>query len=137
IHDQVYHHIGSLLPDEGHTSVFAQLYIYDTMHENENRHNIMRELDANILQYLTEMLDECNPYIQNFRQARDVILAEETTYISMLIYSDRSRDPHRYNVPTASDVAAIMIGDGYDVHPSNRDIFLKLRDGNLQRISII
>ncbi|RIA90058.1 hypothetical protein C1645_738150 [Glomus cerebriforme] len=119
IHGQVYHRIGSLLPDKGHTLVFAQLYIYDTMHENENRYNIMRELNANILQHLTEMLDEYNPYIQNFHQARDVILAEETTYISMRIYSDQSQDPHHYNVPTASDVAAIMISDSYDIHLSN------------------
>ena len=53
----------------------------------------------------------------------------------MLIHSDRIRDPRQYNVPTASDVTAIMIGDGYDINPSNRDILLRLHDGGLQRIS--
>ncbi|CAB5190395.1 unnamed protein product [Rhizophagus irregularis] len=33
IHGQVYHFIGSLLPNEGEAPKFAQLYIYDT--ENE------------------------------------------------------------------------------------------------------
>ncbi len=28
-----------------------------------------------------------------------------------------------------------MISDGYDVNPSNRDIFLRLYNGNLQKIS--
>ena len=28
-----------------------------------------------------------------------------------------------------------MIGDGYDVNPSNRDILLRLRDGGLQKIT--
>ena len=49
------------------------LYIYDSVHENENRHNIMQELDENILQNLLNVLDECNPYIQNFHHVRDLI----------------------------------------------------------------
>lgn len=36
IHGQVYHRIGPLLPEENHIPAFAQLYIYDTEHENEN-----------------------------------------------------------------------------------------------------
>ena len=39
------------------------------------------------------------------------------------------------NAPSASEVAAIMVGDGYDLHASNRDIILRKRDGALQRIS--
>jgi hypothetical protein len=135
IHGQVYHRIGSLLPDENQPPVFAQLYIYDTDHENSNRLHIMQDLDANILQSLQNMLDTYNPYIQNFRQVRNMLLTNNIPDISMRIYCDRTCDPHRYNHPTASDVAGIMIGDGFDVNPSNRDIILKLHDGNLQRIA--
>ena len=53
----------------------------------------------------------------------------------MLIHNDWTCDPCHYNTPTAADVAAIMISDGYDVNPSNRDILLRLCDGGLQRIS--
>ncbi len=53
----------------------------------------------------------------------------------MLIYGDQIQDPYRYNTPTASDIVAIMINDGYDVNLSNRDILLRLRDKDLQRIS--
>jgi len=73
IHGQVYHLIGPLLPKEGQQPAFAQLYIYDTEHENEHRNNVMQELDNGILQNLLEMLDECNPYVQNFRHIRDLI----------------------------------------------------------------
>jgi hypothetical protein len=66
IHGQVYHLIGPLLPEEGQRPAFAQLYIYDSEHENEYRNNVMQDLDNNILQNLLKMLDECNPYIQNF-----------------------------------------------------------------------
>jgi len=36
IHGQVYHFIGSLLPNEGQAPKFAQLYIYDTENEMRN-----------------------------------------------------------------------------------------------------
>ncbi|RIA89653.1 hypothetical protein C1645_824534 [Glomus cerebriforme] len=63
IHGQIYHHIGTLLPDEGQNPVFAQLYIYDTNHENSNRLCVIHNLNAEILQSLQYMLDTYNPYI--------------------------------------------------------------------------
>ena len=98
INGQVYHSIGSLLPEDGNSPMFAQLYIYDTEHENKNRHNIMQDLDNDILFNLQNMLDKCNPYIQSFRQARDIISSNTTSDISMVIHSDRTQNPHRYNV---------------------------------------
>src|SRR3954470_11782036 len=98
--------------------MYAQLYIYDTVHKTTNRCNIMQELDENILQGLQSMLHESNPYIQNFRQVRDIIQTNVTTNISMIIHGDRTKDPRRYNAATASDIAAIMVGDGYELKPS-------------------
>jgi hypothetical protein len=37
MHGQNYHHIGSLLQEEGSKPHWAQLYIYDTEHEVESR----------------------------------------------------------------------------------------------------
>ncbi|PKB96148.1 hypothetical protein RhiirA5_393225 [Rhizophagus irregularis] len=136
IHGRIYHRIGSLMLDEGQKPVFAQLYIYDSDHENNNRLRIMRDLNAKILQNLQNMLDTYNPYIQNFRQVRDLLQNDaDSADISMRIYCDRSNDARRYNGPAASDVAAIMVGDGYEVKPSNQDIILNFCDGTLQRIS--
>ncbi|PKK57972.1 hypothetical protein RhiirC2_671064, partial [Rhizophagus irregularis] len=130
------HHIGSLMPDEGQKPVFAQLYIYNTDHENSNQLCVMCDLNAEILQNLQNMLDTYNSYIQNFHQVRDLLQNNaDSADISMRIYCDRSNDAHRYNALTASDVAAIMVGDGYEVEPSNQDIVLNLCDGTLQRIS--
>ncbi|CAG8787215.1 5929_t:CDS:2 [Dentiscutata erythropus] len=131
IHGQVYHLIGSLLPNEGHTLAFAQLYIYDTANEITNRQNAMQKLNENILQSLQNMLDICNPYIQNFWQVRNIIHNNVTTEISMIIHGDRNQDIRHYNAPTASDVAAIMVGDGYKINPTSRNILLRTRDGNL------
>ena len=95
----------------------------------------MQDLDDNILLNLQNMLDKYNPYVQSFRQARNIILSNTTSEISMVIYSDRTHNPHCYNAPTSSDVAAIMIGDGYNIEPTNRDICLRLCNEGLQRIS--
>jgi hypothetical protein len=93
IHGQIYHRIGSLLPDEGQNPIFAQLYIYDTDHENSNRFRIMHDLNADILQNLQDMLDTYNPYIRNFRQVRDLLRDDgESAEISMRIYCDHSHD---------------------------------------------
>jgi hypothetical protein len=93
IHGQIYHRIGSLLPDEGQNPVFAQLYIYDTDHENSNRLRIMRNLNADILQNLQDMLDTYNPYIRNIHQVRDLLRDDgESAEISMRIYCDHSHD---------------------------------------------
>ncbi|CAB4491168.1 unnamed protein product [Rhizophagus irregularis] len=76
-----------------------------------------------------------NPYIQVFRQARDIIQASETSDVSMVIHGDRTKNLHRYEAPTSSDVAVLMIGDGCDIEPSNRNILLRQREGGLQKIS--
>lgn len=42
LHGQTYHKIGSLLPEQGSPPKFAQLYIYDTENEIENREKALR-----------------------------------------------------------------------------------------------
>jgi len=48
INGQVHHRIGSLLPDEGKPPVYAQLYIFDTENEIQNRMSIFdRDRECN------------------------------------------------------------------------------------------
>ncbi|CAG8588520.1 237_t:CDS:2 [Cetraspora pellucida] len=106
IHGQVYHRIGPLLLSKAHIPSFVQLYIYDTAHEIEN----------------------CYNRIQRLNEVRNLIKENETTEISMMIYSNRTQDFHHYNAPTASKVAVIIVGNGHDVNLTNRDILLRLCD---------
>ncbi|CAG8794430.1 2833_t:CDS:2, partial [Dentiscutata erythropus] len=119
IHGQVYYLIGSLLPNEGHIPAFAQIYIYDTANKITNHHNVMQELNKNIL------------------QIRNIIRDNATTEISMIIRGDRNQDIRCYNALSAPDVAAIIVGDGHKVNPTNQDILLRTHDGNLQKIAEI
>lgn len=85
INGQVHHRIGALLPNENTPTKFAQLYIYDTQNEIQNRMcAILSEggdpsaLDPVIAAELMQMLDECIPLVKQFRLARDH-LAEKVT----------------------------------------------------------
>ena len=134
----MYYSIGSLLPAHQPAAVlhFAQLYIYDTQHEIQNRLHIIPSLDATILASLQQMLDEVNPYVTTFRQVRHIL--EQTpppSTLSMVIKADRVKDPRRYNIPTADEVAAIMVGDGQQPEPSHRDIIISLHDSHQKRVS--
>ncbi|PKC00614.1 hypothetical protein RhiirA5_382331 [Rhizophagus irregularis] len=65
---------------------------------------------------------------------QDLIKTNVPDEIFMIIHGDRTRDSHRYNAPTASEVATIMVGDGHELYIANRDILLQMHDGGLQRI---
>lgn len=64
VHGENYHLIGSLLPCEGETPKFSQLYIYDTANEIvKNRLSVISgddndEHDENIVSQLIDMVDE-------------------------------------------------------------------------------
>jgi len=71
INGQVHHRIGTLLPPDGSPPKFIQLYIYDTTNETRNRlralhpdERPLEPLDPMIIQNLTRMLDEHNPFVK-------------------------------------------------------------------------
>ena len=66
MHGKKYHHIGTLLPEEGSKPCWAQLYIYDTENEVQNRIDAPRSsngktpVNRTIVAGLQSMLDENN-----------------------------------------------------------------------------
>ncbi|CAG8824989.1 31714_t:CDS:1, partial [Racocetra persica] len=66
---------------------------------------------------------------------RDLIQDNISAEILMIIHGDRNRDICYYNASTASKVAAIIVGDGYEINLTNQDILLRKHDRNLQKIS--
>ncbi|PWZ32856.1 hypothetical protein Zm00014a_000747 [Zea mays] len=97
---QVHHRIGSLLPQEGSTPQFLQLYIYDTVNEVENRLRCLnptkesiQNIDPLIVQELIKMLDEHNPFAKKFRMARDRLSDYEDEDFIIRIVGAREGDP--------------------------------------------
>ncbi|XP_062186018.1 uncharacterized protein LOC133889557 [Phragmites australis] len=139
MHGQNYHHIGTLLPEEGTKPRWAQLYIYDTDNEVENRISASRSgegktpIDPNIVASLQNMLDENNILAQSFRMARDRFKnLDYHDYTLKLIAQPNRNGTH--GLPSASEVATLVVKD-----PTNeiegRDIIIEFKDMRPQRIS--
>src|SRR6266542_1064739 len=94
IHGEMYHRIGSLLPDsETQPPQFAQIYIYDTDHEIQNKSNIMPGLNPIILAELQQMLHDINPYVNKFRQAGNLLKDNPLLDLKLVITNNRTNDP--------------------------------------------
>ena len=80
------------------------------------------------------MLHQCNPYVHIYQQAGQILAQTPAVDLQLLIRSDvPGLDQRRYNNPTVSEVAAIIIGDESEKQ-GPRDIIVKRQDGLLQRI---
>ncbi|RIA99745.1 hypothetical protein C1645_667870, partial [Glomus cerebriforme] len=73
IHGKMHYRIGTLLPDSEIQSQFAQMYIYDTDNELQNRLNVLPDLDTSILLELQQMLHTINPYVIVFHQVSNLL----------------------------------------------------------------
>uniref|UniRef100_A0A2N9HI08 ATP-dependent DNA helicase n=1 Tax=Fagus sylvatica TaxID=28930 RepID=A0A2N9HI08_FAGSY len=140
LNGQNHHRIGSLLPVVGDKPRFAQLYIHDTANEIANRLSALNkdeshcDLDPAVVQILLKMLDENNALVKTFRMARDRFKESDMHSVRLQLISSRSTDGREQNMPTCSEVAAIIVGDVSEEN-MHRDIIIENRSGLLQRIN--
>jgi len=136
---QNYHHIGTLLPQEGDKPRFQQLYIYDTKNEIHNRLQVSRSgecsapLDESIITGLVTMLNENNTLVQSFRMARDRFEGHEYHNLTLRLIDNREQDGRECNMPSASDIAALIVKDPAE-GSHRRDIVLEYKDMRPKRI---
>uniref|UniRef100_UPI0035901195 uncharacterized protein n=1 Tax=Myxine glutinosa TaxID=7769 RepID=UPI0035901195 len=134
IQGQAFHRIGSLLPPEEGQPKFLQVYFLDS-HADELTARNHSSLNPHILRNLTIWFHDNNHLIRQLKTAHDV-LAEGSNNEERQIIIREDKRPHgeharRYNAQSAPEVAILM-----DNEPTNpRDIVLRLRDGELKRIS--
>ena len=129
IHGEMYHLIGSLLPEEGREPSFLQLYFYDTDNELENRMRSMRNRNHQLIESLQQILRNANPWINFFKSALES--NDNSVGLTLRITAD-GRDQRTYNQPTSSDVAAIIPGENSG---DRRDILIQSKSNQLIRIS--
>ncbi|XP_031107327.1 uncharacterized protein LOC116012010 [Ipomoea triloba] len=140
INGQNYHLMGGLMPDPGKSPKFAQLYIHDTENEVENRINAFSGADPNdqthvdIVQDIKQDLDEHNVLVQSFRWAKNQIDNNPEVNFRMRLIGKRQSDARTYNLPTVSEVAALIVGD-LDHTLGQRDIIVETKAGSLKRIN--
>ncbi|CAH1447378.1 unnamed protein product [Lactuca virosa] len=83
---------------------------------------------------LLSMLDENNSLVQAFRMAKDRFHESSTQSVKIRLIGNRTKDGRQYNLPTVSEVAALIPGDGSPIQ--SRDVLIEDRgDGTVRRIS--
>ncbi|CAH1418620.1 unnamed protein product [Lactuca virosa] len=142
---QNYHSMGSLLPTGGSRPKFCQLYIYDTDNEISNRSTSIsgptiastsssRSYDLQIIEFLKVMLDSNNALVKSYRMVRDSLHENPGANLKLRLIGKREQDGRTYNLPTSSEVAALIVGDIRD-SIEKRDIIVETSLGLLKRIS--
>ncbi|XP_025628778.1 uncharacterized protein [Arachis hypogaea] len=126
----MYHSIGGFHPDQGARPRFLQLYIYDTDHELQNRMLENTQLHKSLVLKLQQLLHRYKPFIHVFHQLAQRLDVQECS----LVIRERPANQPQYSLPTASQVAAIIVGDDIETMVRGRDIKVQTHAGNLRRI---
>ncbi len=118
--------IGGMEPVEGQLPRFLQAYVHDAVNEGPNRQMQNPNLNSEHLMTLRTILGRVNPYVNIFIHAADHLTANPTEEVHICITAGRTLgngDVHRYNAPTANEVAMIIPGEPGEV--GNRDVIVQ------------
>ncbi|KAK1350607.1 ATP-dependent DNA helicase [Heracleum sosnowskyi] len=129
LNGQNHHVFGSLIPNDGETPKFCQLYIYDTENEVSNRMQWMDiddndKINSEIVEGLMKMLDYTNELVKEFRVARDRFKDSPFVDLKIVLKVCRSQSGRENNIGLSNEVAAIMVG-GVEDPSASRDIILE------------
>jgi hypothetical protein len=108
------------------------IFTYNNETSSSTTNNI---IDHQLTVDLCDMLDQINPLVSQFRKAGEQFVKEpEENRYKLRVIGTRERDGRDYNLPTADEVAALIVGD-FDTATNKRDIILHMQEGGLRRIS--
>jgi len=130
ISGQIYHRIGHFEPEQGHPPKFSQIYFYDQANEAQNRisHFPDGHLDEELLSDLQNMLKDCNPFVNQYKNAVQLAQTFPTADVQLILHEapsgntykskmdstdvniriHQTSDPRTYNLPTGTDISAIL-----------------------------
>jgi len=133
IHGELCHRLSSLIPHHGTRLTYAQLYIYDPHEALEYQMQRNATLDPIIMESLQTLILTHRPWARIFKHAVDVFQEIQCETVSIRLTANGNRDRRRWNLPTADEVAVVILGDGTQSY-GRRDIVGHHRDGLLRRI---
>ena len=137
VQGSMYHYTGPLIPGQGRAPNYAQLYIYDPQEALDYRmgHSANAGLQRHIMQILQDMLHRHHPAVQLYKQAFEMtrnLPPDQNCRIALRFTNEQDR--RCYNLPTATELAVILPGDG-DQATTSRDIVLFKIGGGIRRIN--
>ena len=138
---QMKHFVGPLLPDDGSTPKFAQLYCFDPALETTQRFANMtiptglsstkKETLKKLLKEMQDIIKRENPFFKDFLMILE--LENENVLDGTLVISASARPAgehvRRYNAPTAFSEVSVLTNE------SRYDIVVRKRGGGLRDIS--
>nr|KAJ0213739.1 hypothetical protein LSAT_V11C400164370 [Lactuca sativa] len=90
-----------------------------------------RSYDLQIIEFLKVMLDSNNVLVKSYRMVRDSLHENPDANLKLRLIGKREQDGRTYNLPTSSEVAALIVGDISD-SIEKRDIIVET---SLKRIN--
>ncbi|KAM0912941.1 hypothetical protein ACQ4PT_012492 [Festuca glaucescens] len=141
-----YHRIGSLLPSGTDPPKFAQLYIVDSADEVQRRLDLFGQEDVAegsctesadplIVRELTEMLNQHNHLVEQFRFARWRLKSSGSPNVAIRFLGDEGGSHGtRFSGPTACEVAALIVGD-LTPEVNRFDVIVETNSHELRRVS--
>ncbi|CAN1145644.1 hypothetical protein LINPERHAP2_LOCUS14792 [Linum perenne] len=133
-----YHYMGSLLPPEGQRPRYMQLYVFDPTSEvNDRLSNVAdgnRNLDAQLMAALQDMLDANNALAQSFRKVRDALQDPTNQNLRLRISGARVERDRMYELPTGTELAGLVPGN-FEPNQDDRDIIVNNTATGLRRIT--
>lgn len=128
--------IGSLQPREQDARKYAQLYVCDSTTELQARMDLNKELNAQIMQALQEMLHAINPYVKTYKMARERLGDDTAKEFHIKWYTDiGGMNQRRYNAPQVGEVGVIVIGADGEENTRARHIIVQPKHGLPKPIS--
>jgi len=138
IQGELYHLTGALFSYGDHPPAYAQIYILDTAEQLNVRRLSNRNLDPIVINNLQTMLLDNYLYIGHYRHAYELIrekLVEEQKEITIRLHIDLQQDQRTHNLLIAEEITVIIPKKRVHHAMDNRDMVLRARGRQLQRIS--
>lgn len=133
---QLSHCIGSLLPPNEDNPAFAQIYLLGDNGHNELNMRMAHHdetLDRSVIEAWSTWMNGNNAYSKFFKSSSQILQETPNSTIVLKSVPPKNNEKKRYNLPSTSDVAAIIDGTG-ELGNTPREIILKRHNNKYQRI---
>ncbi|CAH1425592.1 unnamed protein product [Lactuca virosa] len=107
---------------------------FNSITQKEGCTSTSHSFDVELIRFLKDMLDSTNELVKCYRMVRDCFDENPHIDVKLRLIGRRQQDGRIYNLPSASEVAALIVGDIGDAI-DNRDIIVTTKSGSLQRIN--
>ena len=122
---QIYHLMGTVLPNKGEKPQYSQMYVYDEQHELDNRLGNVKGLDKDTLEKLQKMIHENNEFAKVYRSAAERLKETEAVNVQMVLKARTNTNSNKvHKFPEPKDVAIIIPNRADNDRKNPRDVVL-------------